>query len=87
MRAKTLIPDPSVITIEQIVPEETDIVLVARTRRCAVPCPVCEQPATRFHSWYTRHLRDLPWQGLAVSDCRLSPPPSASAPPASRRSS
>jgi len=66
MRSKTLIPDPDVITIEQIVPDATDIVLVARTRRCTVPCPVCLQPATRVHSWYTRSLRDLPWQGLAV---------------------
>jgi transposase len=68
MRAKTLIPDPTVITIEQIIPTDTDIVLVlvARTRRCTVPCPVCGQPATRVHSWYTRSLRDLPCQGLAV---------------------
>ncbi len=46
--------------------DDTDIVLVARTRRCIVPCPVCGQPATRVHSWYIRSLRDLPWQGLAV---------------------
>ncbi len=66
MRAKTLVPDPRVITIERIVPDAADILLVARTRRCTVPCPVCEQPATRVHSWYIRSLRDLPWQGLAV---------------------
>ena len=66
MRAKTLVPDPSVITIERIVPDDSDIVLVARTRRCTVPCPVCGQAATRVHSWYVRSLRDLPWQGLAV---------------------
>lgn len=66
MRARILIPDPAVITVEQIVPTDTDIVLVARTRRCTVPCPLCGQPATRVHSWYTRSLRDLPWQGLAV---------------------
>src|SRR6478672_3999971 len=66
MGAKTLIPDPAVITIERIVPTNDEIVLVARTRRCAVPCPVCGQSTTRVHSWYTRSLRDLPWQGLAV---------------------
>jgi len=27
---------------------------------------VCDHPATRAHSWYTRRLADLPWQGLAV---------------------
>jgi len=66
MHSKTLIPDPTVITVEQIMHDDTDIVLVARTRRCIVPCPVCGQPATRVHSWYIRSLRDLPWQGLAV---------------------
>lgn len=66
MPSKTLIPDPAVIAVERIVPNDTEIVLVARTRRCTVPCPACGQPATRVHSWYTRSLRDLPWQGLAV---------------------
>jgi transposase len=66
MRAKTLIPDPAVIAVEQVVPTDTEIVLLARTRRCTVPCPLCGQPATRVRSWYTRSLRDLPWQGLAV---------------------
>ncbi len=66
MRSKTLIPDPTVITVQQIVPDDTEIVLVARTRRCTVPCPGCGQAATRVHSWYTRSLRDLPWQGLTV---------------------
>ncbi len=58
MRSKTLIPDPTVITVQQIVPDDTEIVLV--------PCPGCGQAATRVHSWYTRSLRDLPWQGLTV---------------------
>ncbi len=66
MGTKTLIPAPSLITVEQIVPTDDAIVLVARTRRCSVPCPVCGQLATRVHSWYTRALCDLPWQGLAV---------------------
>jgi transposase len=66
MGAKTLIPDPAVITVERIVADDTGIVLIARTRRSAVSCPVCGQPTTRVHSWYTRSLHDLPWQGVAV---------------------
>ncbi len=66
MGAKTLIPDPAVITVEYIVPTDDAIVLVARTCRCTAPCPLCGQPAMRVHSWYTRSLRDLPWQGLTV---------------------
>jgi len=100
MRSKILIPDPAVITIEQIVHDDTDIVLVARTRRPSAPCPVCGQSATHIHSRYIRSLRDLPWQGLAVRMqlhtrrwfcdnpcCPLSPLRLASARPASRRSS
>lgn len=66
MHSKTLLPDPSLITVEQIVPTDSGILLIARTRRCRVPCPVCGQPATRVHSLYTRSLCDLPWQGFAV---------------------
>jgi hypothetical protein len=62
MPSKTLIPDPAVIAVERIVPTDAEIVLAARTRRCTLPCPVCGRPATRVHSWYTRSLRDLPWE-------------------------
>ncbi len=66
MCAKTLVPDPSVITIERIVPDDTEIVLVSRTRRYTAPCPVYGESARRIHSWYICSLRDLPWQGLTV---------------------
>ncbi len=66
MRAATLVPDPAVVTLEEIVADEVGITLVLRTRRPTASCPVCDHPAVRIHSWYTRQLADVPWQGLAA---------------------
>jgi len=66
MSAATLVPDPAVVTLEEIVADDAGITLVLRTRRPTACCPVCDHPATRAHSWYTRRLADMPWQGLAV---------------------
>ena len=66
MRTTSLVPDPTVVTLEEIVADDDRITLVVRTRRERVCCPCCAAPATRVHSWYTRRLQDLPWQGLPV---------------------
>jgi len=66
MRATTLVPDPAVVTLEELVADDAGVTLVLRTRRPTTCCPVCDQPAVRIHSWYTRRLADVPWQGLAV---------------------
>jgi transposase len=66
MPTATLVPDPAVVTLEEIGIDDRGITLLARTRQAVACCPVCDQPATRIHSWYTRRLDDLPWQGLAV---------------------
>ncbi|HEU5329700.1 MAG TPA: ISL3 family transposase [Thermomicrobiales bacterium] len=67
MRPASLVPDPAVVTLEQIVADDTQITLVVRAQQERTRCPVCAAPATRVHSWYTRRLQDVPWQGLAVS--------------------
>src|SRR4051794_26717834 len=66
MRVATLVPDTAAVTLEEIVPTAEGITLIARACRPHTCCPECEQVATRIHSWYTRQLDDLPWQGLAV---------------------
>jgi len=66
MRNATLVPDPAVVTLEEIVADDGGVTLVARARRAHARCPLCDQVATRVHSWYTRRLADVPWQGLAV---------------------
>jgi len=66
MRIASLVPDPAVVTLEEIVATDAAVTLVLRARRPTTCCPVCEHPATRVHSWYTRRLADVPWQGLAA---------------------
>jgi hypothetical protein len=66
MRTSTLVPDPAVVALEEIVTEADRITLVIRARRPEVCCPACAHVARRAHSWYARRLDDLPWQGLAV---------------------
>ncbi len=59
MRAATLVPDPAVVTLEELVADDTGVTLVVRARRAHACCPLCDQAATRVHSWYTRRLGDL----------------------------
>ena len=66
MRSATLIPDPAVLTLEAIQPEASSIKFFARASRAIVSCPNGDHPSGRVHSWYIRHLNDLPWQGLTV---------------------
>ncbi len=66
MRTASLVPDPAVVALEEIVADDVGVTLVLRARRPAACCPLCDHPATRVHSWYTRRLADVPWQGLAV---------------------
>ncbi len=66
MGTASLVPDPAVATLEEIAAADGAVTIVVRACRRQVDCPVCAQPATRVHSWYTRQLADLPWQGLRV---------------------
>lgn len=66
MRTASLVPDPAVVTLVEIVADDMGVTLVLRARRPTACCPLCDHPATRVHSWYTRQLGDVPWQGLAV---------------------
>src|SRR5215472_18301610 len=54
------------LTVERIVPSNTLIVLIAKTRQPTARCPRCHYPSRRVHSHYTRTVADLPWQGVAV---------------------
>lgn len=67
MAARTLVPDPAVVTLEELVADAAGITVIVRARRPAACCPDCGQPTQRIHSHYTRRLRDLPWQGLDVT--------------------
>src|SRR5690349_21581826 len=66
MGTVSLVPDTAVVTLEEIVADDAGVTLVLRARRPTACCPLCRHAATRIHSWYSRRLGDVPWQGLAV---------------------
>lgn len=68
-RPATFVPDPTVVTFEEIVAGDAGVTLFVRACREEECCPVCARRATRVHSWYTRRLTDLPWHGVAVGLC------------------
>lgn len=66
MSAQTLLPDPTLIRLEYLVPTADTITLVATTIQPEVRCPDCGRRATRVHSGHRRTPADLPWHGLKI---------------------
>jgi transposase len=54
------------LTVERIVPSNTQIVFIVKSRQPTARCPRCHYSSRRVHSHYTRTVADLPWQGVAV---------------------
>jgi|SRR5215213_1364921 len=66
MDASTLLADPAAIHLEKIISGDSSLTLVVKATRPQAECPRCHRPSTRVHSYYTRHVADLPWHGVAV---------------------
>jgi transposase len=66
MDPATLLADPAAIRLEKIVSGYSSLTLVVKATRQQAECPRCHRPSTRVHSYYTRHVADLPWHGVAV---------------------
>jgi transposase len=66
MDPATLLADPEAIRLEKIVSGDSSLTLVVKATRQQVECPRCHRPSTRVHSYYTRHVADLSWHGVAV---------------------
>jgi transposase len=68
MASVLLLPDPRTLALVSIeVNEEAKMIIAtARTTSKEVLCPVCQQPAQRVHSNYSRTLADLPCSGQRV---------------------
>src|ERR1700753_3214210 len=66
MQPQHLLADPEAIRLEQIVPSHSSLTLVVRATRRQAECPRCHRLSTRLHSYYTRHVADLPWHGVSV---------------------
>jgi transposase len=54
------------LTVDRLLPAPDRILLLARSRGASATCPLCGGSSTRAHSFYSRRLADLPWQGRVV---------------------
>ncbi|MFC9931891.1 ISL3 family transposase [Streptomyces sp. NPDC127190] len=72
----TVISGLSVLAIEDVADGGDAVVVSARTRDVAVPCPVCGTPTAKVHGYHRRTVRDVPVDGrpLARTAAGLSRP-------------
>jgi transposase len=63
-----LLPDATTLHLEGCEVDEAavQITLHVRSTQTSVPCPLCDTPARRIHSDYTRTLTDLSWADYRV---------------------
>ncbi|RYF09413.1 MAG: transposase family protein [Deltaproteobacteria bacterium] len=54
---------PGALKLSRLQPARDHVILEATSQETAVPCPDCDLSSRRLHSFYSRVLRDLPWQG------------------------
>src|SRR5215216_4484477 len=66
MQPQHLLADPTSIRLDKIIQHPSSLTLVVRATRREAECPRCHRPSSRLHSYYTRHIADLPWHGVAV---------------------
>ncbi|RPK44115.1 hypothetical protein EES37_16730 [Streptomyces sp. ADI91-18] len=50
----------SALVVEDVTDDGDKVMVTARTRDVAVPCPVCRTPAARVHGYHRRTVRDVP---------------------------
>lgn len=67
MGSRTLLPDVDELSMESLKNESQRIVIRVRTIRGRASCPSCGTFSGRVHSYYTRNLADLPWNGVPVT--------------------
>jgi len=65
----SLLPDPSCLTLEEIVHQGGVMVMILSASADAAMCPHCGTRSSHVHSRYCRTLRDLPCQGTPVRIC------------------
>ena len=62
-----LLPPSVVLSLDEIVLEDSTITLSLRTTSATACCPECGQPSSHVHSRYVRTVRDLPYQGRSTT--------------------
>jgi hypothetical protein len=67
MGQRTLVPDAGEVILHELKTIGRDrLVMVLRPAGVRSRCPVCDRASGRIHSRYSRHLSDLPWEGIPV---------------------
>ncbi|WP_276322896.1 transposase family protein [Streptomyces sp. F001] len=56
----------SVLVVEDVADGGDAVVVTARTRDVAVPCPVCGTPTAKVHGYHGRTVTDVPVDGRQV---------------------
>jgi transposase len=56
----------SALVVEDVVDGGDAVVVTARTRDAAVPCPVCRTPTAKVHGYHRRSVTDVPVDGRRV---------------------
>ncbi|MET7844487.1 ISL3 family transposase [Streptomyces sp. NPDC005356] len=56
----------SALVVEDVTGDGDEVMVTARIRDVAVPCPVCRTPAARVHGYHRRTVRDVPVDGRPV---------------------
>lgn len=60
-------PDGSEVVADQLKACSGErLIVVLRPARQESRCPLCHSVSLRIHSWYSRRLSDLPWEGIPV---------------------
>jgi len=58
---------PQALQVLRVLPTSEQVIIEAELPRGQADCPACGSSSRRLHSRYWRGLRDLPWQGRAVT--------------------
>jgi transposase len=67
MGQRTLAPDVGEVVLHELKATGRDrLVMVLRSAGDRSCCPACGRESGRIHSRYSRHLSDLPWEGIPV---------------------
>jgi transposase len=67
MGPRTLLPDSGEVLVDQLkVGGGERLIVVLRPAGQESRCPLCRSASLRIHSWYSRRLNDLPWEGIPV---------------------
>ncbi|MFI9082296.1 transposase family protein [Streptomyces sioyaensis] len=63
---ETVFSGLAVLVVEDVVDGGDVVVVTARTRDVAVPCPACRTPTAKVHGYHRRTVTDVPVDGRPV---------------------